>query len=89
MKYDSYTRFLKSNMYKDCIMSEMEGKSIPYSKHQHVLTNSEDRAKVVESLVRESIRVCLRLRSIVRLDQVERRREERQETKSVVAVDQR
>ena len=61
MKYDSYSRFLKSNMYKDCIMSEMEGKSIPYSKHQHVLTNSEDRAKVVESLVRDSIRVCPRL----------------------------
>ncbi|CAM4783663.1 unnamed protein product [Rotaria magnacalcarata] len=34
MKYDSYSRFLKSNMYKDCIMSEMEGKSIPYTKQQ-------------------------------------------------------
>ena len=34
MKYDSYTRFLKSNMYKDCIMSEMEGKSLPYTKQQ-------------------------------------------------------
>ena len=36
MKYDSYTRFLKSNMYKDCIMNEMEGKTITYSKQQNV-----------------------------------------------------
>lgn len=28
MKYDSYSRFLKSQMYKDCIVNEMEGKSI-------------------------------------------------------------
>ena len=55
MKYDSYTRFLKSNMYKECIMSEMEGKSIPYSKQhqqQHVLINSDDRPKASDSLVR-------------------------------------
>ena len=32
MKYDSYPRFLKSNMYKDCIRNEMEGKAISYSK---------------------------------------------------------
>ena len=30
MKYDSYSRFLKSQMYKDCIVYEMEGKSIPF-----------------------------------------------------------
>ncbi|RNA03336.1 regulator of G- signaling loco-like isoform X1 [Brachionus plicatilis] len=28
MKYDSYSRFLKSLMYKDCIVNEMEGKTI-------------------------------------------------------------
>ena len=28
MKYDSYSRFLKSQMYKDCIVHEMEGKSV-------------------------------------------------------------
>ncbi|CAF0758450.1 unnamed protein product [Brachionus calyciflorus] len=28
MKYDSYSRFLKSQMYKDCIVNEMEGKPI-------------------------------------------------------------
>ena len=28
MKLDSYTRFLKSQMYKDCIVNEMEGKPL-------------------------------------------------------------
>ena len=28
MKYDSYSRFLKSPMYKECIVNEMEGKPI-------------------------------------------------------------
>jgi regulator of G-protein signaling len=63
MKYDSYTRFLKSNMYKDCIMNEMEGKSIPYTKQQlqlqlqhqqqHHQTSSinEDKSKALDSLV--------------------------------------
>jgi hypothetical protein len=32
MKYDSYPRFLKSDMYKDCIRNQMQGKSISYSK---------------------------------------------------------
>ena len=54
MKYDSYTRFLKSNMYKDCIMNEMEGKSIPYFKQQQqqqLLSSADDRSKTLESLV--------------------------------------
>ena len=72
MKYDSYTRFLKSNVYKDCIMSEMEGKSIPFTKQQqqqqqqqqhqpphshHVSTNNDDRSKTLESLVRLSFSI--------------------------------
>ena len=28
MKYDSYSRFLKSQLYKDCLMNEMEGNLI-------------------------------------------------------------
>jgi len=48
MKLDSYTRFLKSNMYKDCIMSEMEGKSIPYTKQQQMSTNNEERSKTID-----------------------------------------
>ncbi|CAF3564600.1 unnamed protein product [Adineta steineri] len=36
MKYDSYTRFLKSDMYKDCIQNGIQGKLISYSKQQIV-----------------------------------------------------
>lgn len=28
MRYDSYSRFLKSQMYKDCIVNEMSGKPL-------------------------------------------------------------
>ncbi|CAF3827245.1 unnamed protein product [Rotaria sordida] len=41
MKYDSYTRFLKSDIYKDCIRNEMQGKSITYSKQQISKHNEE------------------------------------------------
>ena len=34
MKYDSYSRFLKSQMYKDCIVNEMEGKPILKNKSE-------------------------------------------------------
>jgi regulator of G-protein signaling len=52
MKYDSYTRFLKSNMYKDCIMNEMEGKSIPYIKpSQQISSINEEKSRTLDSLV--------------------------------------
>lgn len=56
MKYDSYTRFLKSNMYKECIMNEMEGKSIPYlrqqqNQQQFLSSSADDRSKTLEALV--------------------------------------
>jgi hypothetical protein len=52
MKLDSYARFLKSNMYKECIMSEMEGKSIPYTKQaQQASVNNEERSKTIDSVV--------------------------------------
>jgi hypothetical protein len=52
MKLDSYTRFLKSNMYKDCIMSEMEGKSIPYTKQQQISSTNDDRSKTLDALTK-------------------------------------
>lgn len=53
MKLDSYARFLKSNMYKDCIMSEMEGRSIPYSKQSSSSpAANEERSKTIDCLVR-------------------------------------
>jgi hypothetical protein len=39
-------------MYKDCIMSEMEGKSIPYSKQiQPTPASNEERSKTIDCLV--------------------------------------
>ncbi|XP_073898805.1 regulator of G-protein signaling 12 isoform X3 [Castor canadensis] len=32
MKFDSYTRFLKSQMYQDCILAEVEGRTLPDSQ---------------------------------------------------------
>ena len=32
MRYDSYSRFLKSQLYKDCIVNEMEGKPLLHGK---------------------------------------------------------
>lgn len=29
MKFDSYTRFLKSPLYQECILAEVEGRSLP------------------------------------------------------------
>ncbi len=40
MKYDSYPRFLKSDIYKDCIRKEMEGKAISYSKNNEEKPNN-------------------------------------------------
>ncbi|CAF0870986.1 unnamed protein product [Didymodactylos carnosus] len=51
MKYDSYTRFLKSNMYKDCIMSEMEGKSLPHH-HTSGRGDNEERSKTIDCLIK-------------------------------------
>ena len=31
MKQDSYPRFLKSELYKQCVVAEMEGKPLPFS----------------------------------------------------------
>lgn len=29
MKFDSYTRFLKSHLYQECMLAEVEGRSLP------------------------------------------------------------
>jgi hypothetical protein len=39
-------------MYKDCIMSEMEGKSIPYSKQQTSASSNEERTKTIDCLTK-------------------------------------
>ena len=32
MKQDSYSRFLKSPLYKDSVLAEMEGRPLPFSE---------------------------------------------------------
>ena len=41
MRYDSYSRFLKSQFYKDCIVNEMEGKT-----HLHGKLNEKQSKKI-------------------------------------------
>ena len=57
MKYDSYPRFLKSDLYKDCIRNEMEGKATSYSKNSeekptHLVRNSSPKFHFLEVLIR-------------------------------------
>lgn len=33
MKFDSYQRFLKSDIYKDCALLELQGKALPYEQN--------------------------------------------------------
>lgn len=32
MKFDSYTRFLKSQLYQECVLAEVEGRTLPDSQ---------------------------------------------------------
>ncbi|XP_023931759.1 regulator of G-protein signaling 12-like, partial [Lingula anatina] len=41
MKTDSYVRFLKSDMYKECVVAEMEGRHLPYQPED----SDEDKRK--------------------------------------------
>lgn len=66
-------------MYKECIMSEMEGKSIPYTtKPVQTPVNNEERSKVVDCLVRKNNCQKQFLENFIIhsqfLDQIERRR---------------
>ncbi|XP_013409534.1 uncharacterized protein LOC106173091 isoform X2 [Lingula anatina] len=42
MKTDSYVRFLKSDMYKECVVAEMEGRHLPYQPED----SDEDKRKL-------------------------------------------
>ena len=42
MRYDSYSRFLKSQLYKDCIVNEMEGKPLLHGNPNEKQTKSSN-----------------------------------------------
>ena len=47
MRQDSYPRFLKSDLYKQCVVAEMEGKALPFGPPQE---KKEDK-KVLKYLI--------------------------------------
>ena len=36
MKFDSYPRFLKSDVYRQCLVAEMEGVPLPFEEEEEV-----------------------------------------------------
>lgn len=46
MKYDSYPRFLKSDMYKDCTKEETQGKLLSFSA-QKLLKYNEEKSNIL------------------------------------------
>uniref|UniRef100_UPI00358E993E regulator of G-protein signaling 12-like isoform X2 n=1 Tax=Myxine glutinosa TaxID=7769 RepID=UPI00358E993E len=54
MKFDSYTRFLKSEVYQDCLRAEVEGHSVPCGTLTHsspvVCITSPERANIRKTM---------------------------------------
>lgn len=54
MKYDSYSRFLKSQMYKDCIVNEMENKPILGDNDQNKCTTNTKPSSISQTQANQS-----------------------------------
>lgn len=54
MKYDSYSRFLKSQMYKDCIVNEMESKPIQANNDQDKYSKNSKRSSISQTQANQS-----------------------------------
>ncbi|XP_067128151.1 regulator of G-protein signaling loco-like isoform X2 [Centruroides vittatus] len=46
MKFDCYQRFLKSQMFKDCMMKEMQGQPLPYQPDEGPEEDTKDKVRV-------------------------------------------
>ena len=55
MKTDSYPRFLKSDVYKESVLAEMENKPLPFNGEEE---KSKDDVKKVKFLALETTQSC-------------------------------
>lgn len=51
MKFDSYTRFLKSQLYRQCLVNEMEGKPLPIEHREEEKKEEEEGTSTLKRMV--------------------------------------
>ncbi|XP_072030546.1 regulator of G-protein signaling 12-like isoform X2 [Amphiura filiformis] len=63
MKFDSYSRFLKSKMYQDCVIAEMAGEPLPFLKPAQTPANDPAKLAATEERANKKKRSIKKNRS--------------------------